>query len=572
MDERVLLAGRGDGTGARILCFIASSMIAKTEGLTLRYYWSDDHPQFVRHGVDGNIGDVFPLCKNSIYSGSVKSDPLWGKTKAFTKWNVPHLLPDMRLHLCSLELASELKKISRAIDEYDFCIHARLGDVSREPLYWGSSKFFPKQGYLNVIRRIVDTHGLGAKVFLASNDPSIAAEAKAILPGLITEDDLIRQAGFTDAVGIIKCWLVAYQLGICRLLVAQPSSAFALLSRVISRGADDIARPAEYLGIQGLYDEINLLWGRHALELLASDRIASLAASRKIKASLQPLDHQLESVTDLVGVIVPKPSPYEMIRIGGNQDGAYLLPNDLEGIKACFSPGVFNRKDFEDELVIKYGISCHMCDYTSDPGRFKTPLILGQTFAKKWLDIPGTPDSITLEEWIACHAPNPADDLLLQMDIEGAEYRNLLNTSESVLRRFRIIVLELHRMGVCKRPYEFQKELGPLLSLLNQAHVCVHAHPNNCCGDFILPGSNINVPNVIELTFLRRDRLAVASNAVLIPPMLPHPLDIPFNVAGKSPLFLNEHWLEPGKRSVLSEARVIGDQIHYLQRSLKKLS
>lgn len=570
MAKAVLLAGRGDGLGARALCFLAASTIAAKEGLELRYYWSHGHPQWTRHGVDGSLGDIYPSRSSSLYSGDLKSDPLWGRARTFTAWNVPHLLPEIRHYLGSLEVAEGIREVLETIEEYDFSIHARLGDISAQPLYWGSTKFFPKEGYLNVIRSIVDEHGLGARLFLASNDPSIVADAKAILPSLVTESDLLRRTGFVSATGIVKLWLTAYQLGTSKNLVA-PQSAFSLLSMAISRRQCETLCPAEFLGIQDFYDEINLLWGRHALELLASDRATASTAAKRIESCLRPLGYTMKSVSELVDVMKPQAQPYEMIRVGGNQDGAYLLPDDLDGIKACFSPGVFNRKDFEDELVIKYGIACHMCDFSSDPAKFETPLIEGQTFVKRWLDIPGTPDSITLEDWIKCHAPDPADDLLLQMDIEGAEYRNLLSTPDHVLRRFRIILLELHRMGACKRSEDFRKELGPLLRRLSEDHVCIHAHPNNCCGDFVLPGSGINIPNVIELTFLRRDRLCAASNASLIPPTLPHPLDIPFNVASKPPLFLNEHWLGSVNRSMVSEMRMIDDQINYLQRSREKM-
>ena len=37
--------------------------------------------------------------------------------------------------------------------------------------------------------------------------------------------------------------------------------------------------------------------------------------------------------------------------------------------------------------------------------------------------------------------------LLLQMDIEGAEYRNILATYDETLARFRVIVLEVHGLG-----------------------------------------------------------------------------------------------------------------------------
>ena len=73
----------------------------------------------------------------------------------------------------------------------------------------------------------------------------------------------------------------------------------------------------------------------------------------------------MKSPEELIWVMQPKPIPYELVRVGGDADGAYLIPNDLEGVQACFSPGVANFKNFEDELVQRYGIRCHMCDYVA---------------------------------------------------------------------------------------------------------------------------------------------------------------------------------------------------------------
>mgnify|MGYP000750974752 FL=1 len=47
----------------------------------------------------------------------------------------------------------------------------------------------------------------------------------------------------------------------------------------------------------------------------------------------------------------PKSVGKEMIRICGKGDGAYLLPDDLSGISACFSPGVDVSSTFEEELA-----------------------------------------------------------------------------------------------------------------------------------------------------------------------------------------------------------------------------
>jgi hypothetical protein len=262
-------------------------------------------------------------------------------------------------------------------------------------------------------------------------------------------------------------------------------------------------------------------------------------------------------------IMKPKPSPYPLIRIGPDADGAYLIPDDLDGVAACFSPGVSNRKDFEDHLTRTFGIKCHMCDYSSDESRFKTPLIDGmQSFVKKWLDVDHAENSIQLSDWIAELAPDVNTDLLLQIDIEGAEYRNILACPAEVLRRFRIISIELHGLDRFLDPDITEQVLLPFLNKLDASHFCVHAHPNNCGGYIMLPSLGANMPRVLELTFLRRDRLASAANGEIYQPLLPHPLDILRNVVEKPPIFLNAAWMT-GEEPLLAKVKRLEDEAAY---------
>ncbi len=271
----------------------------------------------------------------------------------------------------------------------------------------------------------------------------------------------------------------------------------------------------------------------------------------------------VHSSTDLLKSMMPKASPVQLIRIGGEHDGAYLIPDDFDGIDACFSPGVNNFKHFEDELTKQFGVKCHMCDYSSDLDNFETPLIANmQTFQKKWLDVDGAENSISLEDWVAQYSPDPRDDLILQMDIEGAEYRNLLSAKDSVIDRFRIIVIELHGLGAFRQPNLLDKEVGPLLQKLSATHICVHAHPNNCCGDYLDNATGMNVPNIIELTYLRRDRFA-GEEGSFFEPQLPHPLDISWNIRANPPIHLNEKWLLTKQRSIESQLKVLRDNLDF---------
>lgn len=272
-----------------------------------------------------------------------------------------------------------------------------------------------------------------------------------------------------------------------------------------------------------------------------------------------------------IQLLIPNSSPFQFIRIGGTGDGSYLIPDDLEGIDACFSPGVNSFKNFEDTLTNEYGIKCHMCDFSSDQDKFRTPLIEGmQTFQKKWLDIDGGNDSISLKEWVEKLSPDASKDLILQIDIEGAEYRNLLAADSSTLNRFRIIGIELHGLFNFKNPDLFSNEVGPLLAKLNETHVPIHAHPNNCCGDSIETETGLNIPNVIEVTYLRRDRFT-GDKSQYIKPQLPHPLDISWNVRKNPPIHLNEKWLVAGERSIESEIKVLQDNLDYAKWENKQL-
>lgn len=293
---------------------------------------------------------------------------------------------------------------------------------------------------------------------------------------------------------------------------------------------------------------------------------------------------------DPIRLLQPKPCPQRLIRIGGDGDGAYLIPDDLAGIEACFSPGVYDSKAFEDELASRYGIRSHLCDFSSSPEQLKTPLIERlQTFEPLWLDTRGTPDSVCLDDWVQQHEPAPQHgDLMLQIDIEGSEVRTLLAASEDCLQRFRIIAIELHnldalrhvgtwkwtmkllmaqlwRLGIRPTLQQFQGNrlvrrallkaernlepylIGRLLIKLNQTHRCVHAHANNNCHyTFTDERTGMNIPSLLELTYLRRDRFSHDTglkSSTPIQPSIPHPLDI-INNRERPAALLNRHWLD----------------------------
>jgi len=240
------------------------------------------------------------------------------------------------------------------------------------------------------------------------------------------------------------------------------------------------------------------------------------------------------SLRGLIELLRPRKSNRRLVRIGGDADGGYLLPDDFEGITACFSPGVSDLAKFEDELWVKYQIPSHLADFSvSQP-----PAYLNfKSFEKKFLSSVCSDELITLDDWVSRHETGPTSfDLILQMDIEGGEYETLLATSMDTLKRFRTMVIEFH----CAENYAQRNYFSLVRATFKKilaSHVPVHIHPNNCCG--IVNINGVRFPRVYEMSFSRKDRCVEADSYS----ELPHPLDRP-NIPQIADLQLPDSWSE----------------------------
>jgi len=223
-----------------------------------------------------------------------------------------------------------------------------------------------------------------------------------------------------------------------------------------------------------------------------------------------------QRLQQLAQAMRPVQTRFPLIRIGSAHDGGYLVPDDLGGISACFSPGVEMNSSFELDLLQKTGIGSHLADYSVDgpPANFQP-----KSFIKKFLGPNNNPIHITLETWVKSQAEYQLEhDFLLQMDIEGGEYLTLLATPQEVLRRFRIIVLEIHYIECWAHPLFLNTVEAMFEKILADFYV-VHNHPNN--HGALLNLNGFMAPQFFEITLLRRDR----SPALGYCREFPHPLD-----------------------------------------------
>lgn len=66
-------------------------------------------------------------------------------------------------------------------------------------------------------------------------------------------------------------------------------------------------------------------------------------------------------------------------------------------------------------------------------------------------------------------------DLMLQMDIEGGEYLSLINASDKLLNRFRIIALEIHLLKYLWDKSYFEMVQSALNKILKTHYLCAFA-------------------------------------------------------------------------------------------------
>lgn len=91
-----------------------------------------------------------------------------------------------------------------------------------------------------------------------------------------------------------------------------------------------------------------------------------LMASRFLQKGIVSAKANKAEIEDFIEQLKPLTCPdYNLIRLGPNSDGCYLVPDDLDGISACFSPGVNTVADFELDCA-KKGMDVFLADLSVD--------------------------------------------------------------------------------------------------------------------------------------------------------------------------------------------------------------
>ncbi|WP_196793208.1 FkbM family methyltransferase [Erythrobacter litoralis] len=250
--------------------------------------------------------------------------------------------------------------------------------------------------------------------------------------------------------------------------------------------------------------------------------IRNLAGSQGLIIRREPDGAPLRAM--LAG-LHPVRTEHDLVRLGGEADGGYLVPDDLDGIAAVFSPGVDRTAGFERDCI-----ALGMKSFQADGSIERSPLQDdANDFLAKFIGIENSDETITLDDWVAAKAPG-LDDLLLQMDIEGHEWLALAQVSDAVLSRFRVVVLELHHLDALATDFG-RTLMQPVIQRLTRHFDVVHMHANNH-GNAVVTREG-ELLELVEVTLLRKDRSTTREPVT----QLPHPLDRD-NVPDRPPIQL----------------------------------
>ena len=230
-------------------------------------------------------------------------------------------------------------------------------------------------------------------------------------------------------------------------------------------------------------------------------------------------------------------SPLPKTRYGRNQDGGYVgvkTPTDI-----LLSGGIGADISFELDFVKANDVNAVCVDsifYNGDNrfidledfinnNQFKNdPYISKLQFVNKLVGKDENDKSTNYHNFL-----KEFNNIALKLDMEGAEFDYINSLSNKQLNKINQIFFEVHWLDKLNDFSFFEK--------LNQNHILIHAHGNNCGpGDRLFRVGESRIPKVLEVTYLHKKFFS--GEYKLNSERLPSSIDFPNNI-NKADLSLN---------------------------------
>lgn len=199
----------------------------------------------------------------------------------------------------------------------------------------------------------------------------------------------------------------------------------------------------------------------------------------------------------------------DKIRLGIQQDGGYVIANNIGPYDMYISAGVSCEESFTRDFVNMYHMNesnSFAFDGTieSYPYEYTTNI----SFIRKNISTVNDTRNTNLDNLLASHT-----NAFLKMDIEGHEWKWIHYTNH--LKNIKQMVIEFH--GVYDECWCGNKNNLPpgftyeCFEKIAETHYLIHVHGNT------VGGSVDGLPNVIELTYVRKDNHVLRRNTTCFP-------------------------------------------------------
>ncbi len=185
-----------------------------------------------------------------------------------------------------------------------------------------------------------------------------------------------------------------------------------------------------------------------------------------------------------------------LVRIGKDNDGGYVMIDDFRSGRIAYSFGISDDVSWDADMADK-GYEIFMYDHTIGH------LILDHKgFHFKKSGIADSKEQLqdldSLEHYLEENGHKDNSEMILKMDVEGAE-RGFFNlVDQNTLKKFDQIVFELH--GLFMGGY--RNSILSALRKINETHLLFHIHANNH-GNVIWIDDE-PFPELLELSFVKK--------------------------------------------------------------------
>ena len=246
---------------------------------------------------------------------------------------------------------------------------------------------------------------------------------------------------------------------------------------------------------------------RNALKLDEPNRVQRFITSLDYYNAIQDLLH------------IYRADGFGLTRTGSKGCAGYVMLDDFSGEKIAYSFGIGEDVAWDKDMASR-GYDVFMYDHTIDG-------LPEHNSRFHWSKL-GIADGIaqddrlrTLDELIAANHHEDKRDMILKIDVEGAEWGFLRQTSSETLSKFSQIIFELHSIN----HHEDRELILGGLRKLNMTHRLVHLHSCNWGWHMSIGGKNF--PTVYEASYVLKDKYNIVDD---YDPCLPLDLDSPTSV------------------------------------------